>query len=814
MSQRDGFAPATATILQRATQMATEFGHGFVGSEHILLSISAETGNQAVKALLNAGLDEEIIRELIEEYDSDAKESKNMMMPMSSEAEQILSLAENKAKEMHHKHVEPEHLLLAILLEKESAAAKLIQSTGVDLDDLLMFLMKSYDKNWSNSAMESQEQKQKRIQTKTLDKYSKDLTDVAKKGGFDPFIGREKEIQRIIQILSRRTKNNPVLIGEPGVGKTAIAEGLAQQIADERVPKNLLGKRILSMDLKKLLAGTKFRGDFEERIEAYLDEAQKAKDVILFIDELHTLIGSGAAEGAMDAANAFKPALGRNEIQVIGSTTLNEYRKHIEKDAALERRFQPVMVDEPADSETLRILNGLKERYEKFHELTITDEAIQAAVDLSIRYIQDRYLPDKAIDLIDEAASRVRVDILTVPSHLKQLEDELKSISDEKKMAVNVQNFEQAAKLRDVEIELKKELEEKQKDWSKDQNNVVTMDDIASVVSAWTGIPVTMLSKDESQRLLNLEETLHKRIVGQDDAVSAVAKAIRRSRTGIKEPNHPIGSFLFLGPTGVGKTELCRTLADVMFQDEKAIIRMDMSEYMERHTVSKLIGSPPGYVGYDEGGQLTEKVRRKPYSIILFDEIEKAHPDVWNILLQIMDEGRLTDAQGRVVNFKNTIVVMTSNIGAQEITGKVQLGFSSAKVDSEVRPVDEIRERVMGELKKTFQPEFLNRLDDIIVFHQLDRKHIHTIANRMLKQLITRSSKLGIELLIDESAIDVLAAKGFDPVYGARPLRRTIQSMLEDAIAEKMLEGNIAEACTMTVTGKDEEISVSVNNKQ
>ncbi|HHY51732.1 MAG TPA: ATP-dependent Clp protease ATP-binding subunit, partial [Clostridiales bacterium] len=607
----------------------------------------------------------------------------------------------------------------------------------------------------------------------------------------------------------RRTKNNPVLIGEPGVGKTAVAEGLAQRIASGQVPENLLGKRILMLDLTKMVSGAKFRGDFEERIKGCIEEAAAADNIILFIDELHTLIGAGAAEGSMDAANILKPALSRGEIQVIGATTLTEYRKHIEKDSALERRFQSVLVGEPSPEDTIRILQGLRSRYEEHHKLTITDEALEAAVHLSARYIQDRYLPDKAIDLMDEAASRVRTGNLTVPEEFKVIEGRIAALTAEKEEAVRNQDFERAAMLRDMQRQLQDELSRKQDAWNATRSGSVTAEDVAAVVSSWTGIPVTMLTEDESQRLLRLEQTLHQRVVGQDEAVTAVAKAIRRGRVGLKDPKRPIGVFLFLGPTGVGKTELCKALAAAMFQDENAMIRVDMSEYMERHTVSKLIGSPPGYVGYDEGGQLTEKVRRRPYSVILFDEIEKAHPDVWSALLQIMEDGRLTDAQGRTVDFKNTIIVMTSNIGAKSITGKQKstLGFSAVdRKEGETRPLSEIKEKVMAEVKNVFSPEFFNRIDDIIVFHQLDSNHIRQIAQNMLNNLAQRVAELGITLEIDDAALQVLVEKGFDPQYGARPLRRVIQTEIEDAAATAYLEGGYREGDTMLVTARNGKI--------
>jgi ATP-dependent Clp protease ATP-binding subunit ClpC len=635
---------------------------------------------------------------------------------------------------------------------------------------------------------------------------------MARAGSLDPVIGRENEIQRVIQILSRRTKNNPVLIGEPGVGKTAIAEGLAQRVLSGDVPEMLRDKRVVSLDLTGMVAGTKYRGDFEERIKAAIDEVIKAGDVILFVDELHTIIGAGAAEGAIDAANIIKPALGRGEIQVIGATTLNEYRKHVEKDAALERRFQPVTVNEPTPEESVLILKGLRDRYEAHHKLKITDEAIEAAVTMSSRYINDRYLPDKAIDLVDEASSRVRMENLKLPPDLKDLEAKKEALANEKEAAVKSQDFERAASIRDRERQMDNEIERARKNWENIRTGArgsVGPEDIAAVVSGWTGIPVTSITQDESERLLKMEEVLHQRVVGQNEAVTAVAKALRRGRVGLKDPKRPIGSFLFLGPTGVGKTELCKALAGAMFGDENAMLRVDMSEYMEKHAVSKLIGSPPGYVGYDEGGQLTEKVRRRPYSVLLFDEIEKAHEDVFNILLQIMEDGILTDSQGRRVDFKNTIIVMTSNVGARNITDKQKrLGFAPAGDNEEASKFENIKSAVLEELKRTFKPEFLNRVDEIIVFHQLSRENIREISAKMLETVKARVKAMGIDMSADDKALDHLSEKGFDPVYGARPLRRAIQSAVEDAVAEKILEGSIKAGDAVTVTAADGRIEL------
>ena len=648
-----------------------------------------------------------------------------------------------------------------------------------------------------------------------LEEFTRDLTESARAGRLDPVIGRDEEIRRVIQILSRRTKNNPVLIGEPGVGKTAIAEGLAERIAAADVPEELLDKRVLSLDLSGMVAGTKYRGEFEERIKKTIDEVKKAGNVILFIDELHTIVGAGSAEGAVDAANILKPALSRGEIRVVGATTLDEYRKYIEKDAALERRFQPVTVGEPSPEATLEILKGLRDKYEAHHKLTITDEALEAAVSLSRRYINDRFLPDKAIDLMDEAASQVRMSAESTSPDLKSLEEKINALHREKADAIAAQDYEKAAQLRDLEQKYTQQVDIERENWKKSlstNRGSVGAEDIAKVVAGWTGIPVTRLTEDESMRMLRLEETLHKRVVGQDEAVTAVAKAIRRSRVGLKDPKRPIGSFLFLGPTGVGKTELCKTLAETMFGDENAMIRLDMSEYMEKHTVSRLVGSPPGYVGHEEGGQLTEKVRRKPYSVVLFDEIEKAHPDVWNILLQILEDGIVTDSQGRRVDFKNTIIVMTSNVGAKNITAaETPLGFHSgdkSAEEDETKRYERIRQAVMDDLKKTFRPEFLNRIDEIIVFRQLTQENIREIASRMLQVTGRRMAEQGITLDVDDDALTELARDGFDPQYGARPLRRSIQNLVEDAVAEQMLEGRLRSGGTAHVRLKDGKVVI------
>ena len=814
MRFEDRFTERAKSVLNLAYEAAAELGHGYVGSEHILLGLSREEGGVASRVLRESGLDKSLIIELLEKHVGRGDRGQTPAQGLTPRAKRIIELAVSDANRLGHNYVGTEHLLMGILREYDSVAAKVIISTGIDLNKLYTEIMNIFGSSeYRPQQAVSTGRNGKKSDTKTLDQFSRDLTEMARNGSLDPVIGRENEIQRVVQILSRRTKNNPVLIGEPGVGKTAIAEGLAQRIVSGDVPETLIDKRVVTLDLTGMVAGTKYRGDFEERIKAAIEEVQKSQDIVLFIDELHTIIGAGAAEGAIDAANIIKPALGRGEIQIIGATTIDEYRKHIEKDAALERRFQPVTINEPTQEDSILILTGLRDKYEAFHKLKITDEAIKAAVTMSSRYINDRYLPDKAIDLIDEAASRVRMENFKLPPNLKDLESKKAALANEKEAAVQNQDFERAAKVRDQERKIAEELENAKKSWedrSHGDRGSVGPEDIAMVVSSWTGIPVTNITQGESERLLKMEQILHHRVVGQNEAVTAVAKAIRRGRVGLKDPKRPIGAFLFLGPTGVGKTELCKALAEAMFGDENAMLRVDMSEYMEKHTVSKLIGSPPGYVGYDEGGQLTEKVRRHPYSVILFDEIEKAHEDVFNILLQIMEDGILTDSQGRRVDFKNTIVVMTSNVGAKNITEKrTRLGFSAEQTgDGETSSMEQIREAVMGELKKTFKPEFLNRLDDTIVFHQLSRENIREISTKMLETVRERLAAMGIELSADDSAIDLLAERGFDPIYGARPLRRAIQGAIEDGVAEKILEGKIRNGDKIFATAIDGKIEI------
>ena len=809
-----GFTEKANTALNLAIEAAQDLGHTYIGTEHLVLGLLREGTGVAASVLAARGVTAAQYQEAITQVESTGEPSRLSPEDFTPRAKRAMEMALGEASAMQHGYVGTEHILIAVLRDDSSVAVRLLVALGARPDELFNDIAKAVGTSPAQTAAEGIRGGQSAGpkgggKTPTLDQFGRDLTRMAKEGKMDPVIGRANEIERVIQILSRRTKNNPCLIGEPGVGKTAIAEGLAQKIAADEVPELLRGKRVVTLDLTGMVAGTKYRGDFEERIKNAIDEVVKAGDVILFIDEIHTLIGAGAAEGAVDAANILKPSLARGELQVIGATTLDEYRKHIEKDAALERRFQPVTVGEPTAEEAVLILRGLRDKYEAHHKVKITDEAIEAAVSLSTRYISDRYLPDKAIDLVDEAASRVRLRAFTAPPDLKALEDEVKRLDEEKKSAVNEQDFERAARLRDEEKEAQEKLAALKEEWQEKNAGItgeVTEREIAEIVSSWTGVPVVQLTEEEGQRLLRMEDILHERLVGQDEAVSAVAKAIRRGRVGLKDPKRPTGSFIFLGPTGVGKTELCKALAETMFGDENAMIRLDMSEYMEKHTVSRLVGSPPGYVGYDEGGQLTEKIRRKPYSVVLFDEIEKAHPDVFNMLLQILEDGILTDAQGRRVDFKNAIIIMTSNVGARLITDRHGLGFGDAGRDKDADKAAEqkrIRDNVMGELKRTFRPEFLNRVDDIIVFQQLTETDIQEIARRMLKSLDKRMKDMGMGVAVTDAAVAEIAKEGFDPVYGARPLRRAIQSKIEDALAEKLLEGGFKTGDTIVVDAAD-----------
>ncbi len=802
----NGFTAKANEALNKAIESAEKLGHTYVGSEHLLLGLLHIDGGVAAVILEKNGINAQKIEELIRTQIGSGTPTKLSPDYFTPRAKRVIESAMNGCSAIGKKFIGTEHLLIGILTDGDNYAIRFLTELGVDVNVLTNSILKA--SGIENNANLQNAQKPKNTKTPTLEKYGTDLTENAKNGKIDPVIGRDSEIERIIQILCRRTKNNPCLIGEPGVGKTAIIEGLAQRIVDRNVPEILENKRLFTLDLTGMVAGTKYRGDFEERIKAIIDEVVKSKDVILFIDEVHTIIGVGSAEGSTDAANILKPSLARGEFQLIGATTITEYRKNIEKDSALERRFQPVTVAEPTEEDAILILKGLKSKYEAHHKVEITDAAIESAVKLSSRYITDRFLPDKAIDLLDEAGSRVRLANCEMPDSLREIESKIESIDSEKEEAIAAQEFEKAAALRDKESELKKKYQAEKEKWKNDcsaANGKVTEEDIATIVSSWTGVPVVQLTKEESERLLNLESELHNRIVGQDEAVSAVAKAIRRGRVGLKDPKRPIGSFIFLGPTGVGKTELCKALAVAMFGNENMMIRLDMSEYMEKHTVSRLVGSPPGYVGFEEGGQLTEKVRRNPYSVVLFDEIEKAHPDVFNMLLQILEDGILTDSQGRKVDFKNTVIIMTSNIGARLITDKkVSFGFTESSDNNR-----DVKDLVLGELKSTFRPEFLNRVDDIIVFTKLSKTEIEEIAQKMLENLQKRVENLNIKLEFDATVKSALAEKGFDAVYGARPLRREIQNKIEDAFSEKILSGDFAAGDTVNCTFNGESFNFS-----
>ena len=819
MYQFKGFTEKANKALNLAIESAEEMRHNYVGTEHILYGLVKEGSGVAATALNECGVTEDALREKLESINGTMSLVELTPDDFTPRTKRVLRAAVIISSKTGYTYVGTEHLLLAILSESDSYAVAFLEELGVSVERLAQAVSKGMqggaDDGFGGFENESAPNGSQKGGS-ALDKFGRDLTQAAKNGEIDPVIGREKEIQRVIQILSRRTKNNPVLIGEPGVGKTAVAEGLALEIAKGNVPEILKDKRVVSLDLTGMVAGAKYRGDFEERIKAAIDEVKKSKNTILFIDELHTIVGAGAAEGSADAANILKPSLARGDFQVIGATTLNEYRKYIEKDAALERRFQPVKVGEPTPEQAVQILKGLRDSYEAHHKVKITDEAINAAVTLSSRYIADRYLPDKAIDLIDEGASKVRLASLTSPDNVKELEDEIADYEKEKASAINEQDFERAARLRDEQKELQTKLDDAKKKWQEQQkgnSGEVTAEDIAKIVSEWTGIPVVQLTKEESERLLNMENVLHERVIGQSEAVTAIAKAIRRGRVGLKDPKRPVGSFIFLGPTGVGKTELCKALAEAMFGDENAMLRLDMSEYMEKHTVSKLIGSPPGYVGFEEGGQLTEKVRRKPYSVVLFDEIEKAHPDVFNMLLQILEDGRLTDSQGRTVDFKNTIIIMTSNVGARLITEKQSsLGFNSENENAEESEKKDIKELVTGELRKVFRPEFLNRVDDIIVFNKLNKDEIKQIAVKMLKTLENRLDKMNIRISFTDNAISEIADKGFDENYGARPLRRAIQNEIEDPLSEQMLEGKVKDGAVVTCDFADGQFTFTTAN--
>ena len=804
MFYQNRFTERARQALTLAQEAAASFGHSYIGSEHLLLGLLREGGGPAAKALAAAGVTDEALVKQIEELSGRGTPDAAAPQGMTPRTKRIIELSVQSANEMGTGYVGTEHLLLGILREGQNVALTALANLKITPEILVRKLNEALGGAQDGVSAETGASAGGADSKDALAQFGRDLTAAAKEGKLDPVIGRSKEIQRVIQILSRRTKNNPALIGDPGVGKTAVVEGLAQKIVSGDVPETLKGKRIISLDLTGMIAGTKYRGEFEERIKKVIEELTAKKDTILFIDEMHMLMGAGAAEGAADAANILKPALSRGEVQVIGATTLDEYRKNIEKDAALERRFQPVQVGEPSAEDAVEILKGLRDKYEAHHRIKIPDEAIEAAVKLSVRYVTGRYLPDKAIDVIDEACSRVRLSTLTAPPDLKQMEDEIAAVAAKKEEAVKGQDYENAAMLRDEEKSKREALEARKKEWADQQtksHGAVTEDDIAAVISGWTGVPVAQLTEDEGQRLLHLEDTLHKRVIGQSEAVTAVSKAIRRSRVGLRDPKRPIGSFLFLGPTGVGKTELSKALAEAMFGDENALIRIDMSEYMEKHAVSRMIGSPPGYVGYDEGGQLSEKVRRHPYSVVLFDEIEKAHPDVFNILLQILEDGILTDGQGRHVDF--------SNIGAQKITGsgRKSLGFADGKPENTAeRTCEQIKEDVMGELKNAVRPEFLNRIDDIIVFNRLNEDEIAQIADGMLRKVAERMKDMEISMTWTEAAKKHLAKAGFDPVYGARPLRRAVTNEVEDLVAEESLEGKIAKGSEVVLDAENDKL--------
>lgn len=798
------FTEKAENAIKFAQECTVLLGHNYVGTEHLLYGLTKEGTGVAARVLQGQGVTEERVLTEIEELIGRGDSKGEQPLGFTPRTKHVIELSVKESRAMGNNYIGTEHLLLGIMKEGESVAVRILIDLGVDPQKLLNEIIKLLNEETPGG---TQPKKSTNTNTPVLNQFGTDLTEMAKEVKFDPVVGRGDEIERVVQILTRRTKNNPCLIGEPGVGKTAIIEGLAQKIVDGNIPELLKDKRVVTLDLSLMVAGAKYRGEFEERLKKALEEIKKAGNIILFIDEMHTIIGAGAAEGAIDASNILKPSLARGEIQVIGATTLQEYRKHIEKDSALERRFQPINVNEPSVDESIQILKGVRDKYEAHHRVKITDEAVAEAVKLSDRYITDRFLPDKAIDLIDEAASKVRLKAFTAPSYLKELEEKAEKIKKEKEDAIVCQEFEKAAQLRDEEKSTKAKLEEIKLNWK--QKNQVTTDtvigeDIAEIVSSWTGIPVKKLEEEESTKLLNMEKVLHKRVVGQEQAIKSISKAIRRGRVGLKDPKRPVGSFIFLGPTGVGKTELSKALAEAIFGDEKSMIRIDMSEYMESHSVSKLVGSPPGYVGYDEGGQLTEKIRRKPYSVVLFDEIEKAHPDIFNILLQILEDGRLTDSKGRTVDFRNTIIIMTSNVGARLITEPKRLGFTTG--NESAKTYEDMKSNVMGELKKTFRPEFLNRLDEVIVFHPLEKSHLKNIVDIMLADFAKRLAQQNIFVEATERVSELLIEKGIDLMYGARPLRRTIQTLVEDKLAEEILENKVNKEFKIILDVEEDEI--------
>jgi len=801
------FTQRAQKVLQLAQEEAIRMKHESIGTEHILLGLIREGGGIAAKALEAIEVDFTTIEEGVEKLVGAGTKDVGPIVHYTPRAKKVIELSVDESRKLGHSYIGTEHILLALIREGEGVAARVLSNAGVSLtkarQQVLQLLGSNDSAAGSSNASPS-------AATPTLDGLARDLTEAAREGLLDPVIGRSKEITRVIEILARRTKNNPVLIGEPGVGKTAVAEGLAQQVINNEVPEILRDKRVMTLDMGTVVAGTKYRGEFEDRMKKVMEEIRHAGNVILFIDELHTLIGAGGAEGAIDASNILKPSLARGELQCIGATTLDEYRKYIEKDAALERRFQPIQVDEPTVDETIQILHGLRDRYEAHHRVKITDEAIVAAAKMSDRYISDRFLPDKAIDLIDEAGSKVRLRSYTTPPNMKELELKLEAIRSEKNAAVQSQEFEKAASFRDTEQKMKDELDTTKTAWKEEQGKTeseVTVNDIAEVVAMWTRIPVSKIAETESNKLLDMEATLHERVIGQSEAVTAISRAIRRARAGLKDPKRPIGSFIFLGPTGVGKTELARALAETMFGDEDSMIRVDMSEYMEKHSTSRLVGSPPGYVGHDDGGQLTEQVRRKPYSVILLDEIEKAHPDVFNILLQVLEDGRLTDSKGRTVDFRNTVLIMTSNVGAQELRKNRYVGFNLQDSDHDY---EGMKSKMLEELKKTFRPEFLNRVDEMIVFHSLEKEHLRKIVSLMSNELSKRLKEQEIELILTDEAQEKIAEIGYDPEYGARPLRRAIQKHIEDRLSEELLKGEVLTGGKVTIDVKDKEFVVVI----
>jgi ATP-dependent Clp protease ATP-binding subunit ClpC len=808
-SRFEKFSERARRALTFAQEEAQRFNHNYIGTEHILLGLVRESEGVAAKVLTNLGVDLNKVRAAVEFIIGRGGKSSSTELGLTPRAKRVIELAVDEARHLNHNYVGTEHLLLGLLREGEGVAGGVLESLGVNLERARAETTHTLNQ----SAIQAHPGARSSTRTPTLDQLGLDLTAMSRAGKLDPVIGRHKEIQRVIQILTRRTKNNPVLIGEPGVGKTAIVEGLAHRIVAGEVPQILQGKRVVTLDIGALVAGTKYRGEFEERLKKVIEELKTTGNCVLFVDEMHTIVGAGAAEGAVDAANILKPSLSRGELQCIGATTLDDYRKHVEKDAALERRFQPIMVDEPSVDQTIEILQGIKGRYEEHHQLIISDEAVKAAANLALRYISDRFLPDKAIDLVDEAASRVRLRGGTIPIGLKEAKRGLDSVRQDKEAAITAQQYEYAVELRDREVHLVEKIQQLERNWQDElsrEKPVVTEEDITEVVSMWTGIPVSKLAADEATRLLQMEEAIHQRIIAQDEAITTVAKAVRRARTGLKNPRRPIGSFIFLGPTGVGKTELVRALAEFMFGSEDALIRLDMSEFMEKHSVARLVGAPPGYVGYDEGGQLTEAVRRKSYCAILLDEIEKAHPDVFNILLQIFDDGHLTDAKGKKVNFRNSIIVMTSNIGAELIKKDSVMGFVSRTDEAKTRQrsYERMKEKLLEELKKTFRPEFLNRLDGVVVFHHLTKEHIHQIVGLMLRPLKAQLIERGIGLAVTEAAKELLSEKGYDEAFGARPLQRVIQTMIEDQLSERLLRGEFQPGDTICLDRDGDQISV------